>query len=123
MELNKIKEILNAGLSEENLVLILPEIIINLEIDPFLIYTLRSVILDIISLYEETEKLEPVQFQNNNKVRHISSFIVKRKIDDYLKDTIIKMIDLIIIDAPLEIKYKEATLLINNLIDLEFKEL
>ena len=122
MELNKIKEILNTGLSEENLILILPEIIINLEIDPFLIYTLRSVILDIISLYEETEKLEPTQLQNSSKVSHISSFIVKQKVNAYLKDTIIKIIDLIIIDAPLEIKYKEATLLINNLIDLEFKE-
>ncbi|MHB8281674.1 MAG: hypothetical protein ACYDDE_02590 [bacterium] len=123
MELNKIKEILNTGLSEENLISVLPEIIINLEIDPFLIYTLRSVILDIISLYEETEKLEPVQLQNSSKVSHISSFIVKQKVNAYLKDTIIKIIDLIIIDAPLEIKYKEATLLINNLIDLEFKEL
>jgi hypothetical protein len=122
MELNKIKEILNAGLSEENLISVLPEIIINLEIDPFLIYTLRSVILDIISLYEETEQLEPVQLQNSSKVSCISSFIVKQKVNDYLKDTIIKIIDLIIIDAPLEIKYKEATLLINNLIDLEFKE-
>jgi hypothetical protein len=122
MELNKIKELLNTGLSEENLILVLPEIIINLEIDPFLIYTLRSVILDIISLYEETEQLEPVQLQNSSKVSCISSFIVKQKVNDYLKDTIIKIIDLIIIDAPLEIKYKEATLLINNLIDLEFKE-
>ncbi|MHB1645305.1 MAG: hypothetical protein EVG15_01770 [Candidatus Acididesulfobacter diazotrophicus] len=122
MELNKIKEILNTGLSEENLILVLPEIIINLEIDPFLIYTLRSVILDIISLYEETEKLEPTQLQNSSKVCHISSFIVKQKVNAYLKDTIIKIIDMIIIDAPLEIKYKEATLLINNLIDLEFKE-
>ncbi len=50
MELNKIKEILNAGLSEENLILILPEIIINLEIDPFLIYTLRSVISAILNI-------------------------------------------------------------------------
>ena len=62
MELNKIKEILQTGLSEENLILLLPEIIINLEIDPFLIYTLRSVFLDIISLYEETGKSEPVLF-------------------------------------------------------------
>ncbi|RZD15877.1 MAG: hypothetical protein EVJ46_06675 [Candidatus Acididesulfobacter guangdongensis] len=123
MELNKIKEILQTGLSEENLILLLPEIIINLEIDPFLIYTLRSVFLDIISLYEETGKLEPVQSQNNNKVSSISNFIVKQKANAYLKDTIIKIIDLVIIDAPLEIKYKEATLLITNLIDLEFKEL
>jgi hypothetical protein len=123
MELNKIKEILQTGLSEENLILLLPEIIINLEIDPFLIYTLRSVFLDIISLYEETGKSEPVQSQNNNKVSSISNFIVKQKANAYLKDIIIKIIDLVIIDAPLEIKYKEATLLITNLIDLEFKEL
>jgi hypothetical protein len=123
MELNKIKEILQTGLSEENLILLLPEIIINLEIDPFLIYTLRSVFLDIISLYEETGKSEPVQSQNNNKVSSISNFIVKQKANAYLKGIIIKIIDLVIIDAPLEIKYKEATLLITSLIDLEFKEL
>jgi len=123
MELNKIKEILQTGLSEENLILLLPEIIINLEIDPFLIYTLRSVFLDIISLYEETGKSEPIQSQNNNKVSSISNFIVKQKANAYLKDIVIKIIDLVIIDAPLEIKYKEASLLITSLIDLEFKEL
>ncbi len=123
MELNKIKEILQTGLSEENLILLLPEIIINLEIDPFLIYTLRSVFLDIISLYEETGKSEPAQSQNSNKVSSLSNFIVKQKANAYLKDIVVKIIDLVIIDAPLEIKYKEATLLITNLIDLEFKEL
>ena len=123
MEVNKIKEILQTGLSEENLILLLPEIIINLEIDPFLIYTLRSVFLDIISLYEETGKSEPAQSQNSNKVSSLSNFIVKQKANAYLKDIVVKIIDLVIIDAPLEIKYKEATLLITNLIDLEFKEL
>jgi hypothetical protein len=123
MELNKIKEILQTGLTEENLILLLPEIIINLEIDPFLIYTLRSVFLDIIALYEETERLEPIQSQNSNKVSSISNFIIKQKANAYLKDIIIKIIDLVIIDAPLEIKYKEATLLITTLVDLESKEL
>ncbi|MCL4542880.1 MAG: hypothetical protein M1458_03935 [Deltaproteobacteria bacterium] len=122
MELNKIKEILGRNLSEENIVSILPELLINMETDPFMIYTLRSVLLDILSLYKEQEKLGPAPADPEEKIHNISDFMIKQKINIYLKKGVLKLIDLIIMDVPPDVKYNEASRLIKRLINLEFKE-
>lgn len=122
MELNKIKDILNNDLSEENIVSVLPELLINMETDPFMIYTLRSVLLDILSLYKEQEKLGPTSAIGEEKIHNLSGFMIKQKANTYLKKGILKLIDLIVIDAPFDVKYNEASRLIKRLINLEFKE-
>ena len=122
MELNKIKEILNSDLSEENIISILPELLINMETDPFMIYTLRSVLLDILSLYKEQEKLGPASTIGEEKIHNLSDFMIKQKVNTYLKKGILKLIDLIIIDVPFDVKYNEASKLIKRLINIEFKE-
>lgn len=122
MELNKIKDILNKDLSEENIVSVLPELLVNMEADPFMIYTLRSVLLDILSLYKEQEKLGPSPSIGEEKIHNLSDFMIKQKVNTYLKKGILKLIDLIIIDVPFDVKYNEASKLIKRLINLEFKE-
>lgn len=122
MELNKIKDILNKDLSEENIVSVLPELLVNMEMDPFMIYTLRSVLLDILSLYKEQEKLGPSPSIGEEKIHNLSDFMIKQKVNTYLKKGILKLIDLIIIDVPFDVKYNEASKLIKRLINLEFKE-
>ncbi|MCL4322510.1 MAG: hypothetical protein M0016_03770 [Deltaproteobacteria bacterium] len=122
MELNKIKDILNKDLSEENIVSVLPELLVNMETDPFMIYTLRSVLLDILSLYKEQEKLGPSASIGEEKIHNLSDFMIKQKVNTYLKKGILKLIDLIIIDVPFDVKYNEASRLIKRLINLEFKE-
>ena len=122
MELNKIKDILNKDLSEENIVSVLPELLVNMETDPFMIYTLRSVLLDILSLYKEQEKLGPSPSIGEEKIHNLSDFMIKQKVNTYLKKGILKLIDLIIIDVPSDVKYNEASKLIKRLINLEFKE-
>ncbi|MDA8273529.1 MAG: hypothetical protein M0Z72_07335 [Deltaproteobacteria bacterium] len=122
MELNKIKDILNKDLSEENIVSVLPELLVNMETDPFMIYTLRSVLLDILSLYKEREKLGPSPSIGEEKIHNLSDFMIKQKVNTYLKKGILKLIDLIIIDVPFDVKYNEASKLIKRLINLEFKE-
>ncbi|RZD14382.1 MAG: hypothetical protein EVJ47_06880 [Candidatus Acidulodesulfobacterium ferriphilum] len=122
MELNKIKDILNKDLSEENIVSVLPELLVNMETDPFMIYTLRSVLLDILSLYKEQEKLGPSPSIGEEKIHNLSDFMIKQKVNTYLKKGILKLIDLIIIDVPFDVKYNEASKLIKRLINLEFKE-
>ena len=122
MELNKIKDILNKDLSEENIVSVLPELLVNMEMDPFMIYTLRSVLLDILSLYKEQEKLGPSPSIGEEKIHNLSDFMIKQKVNTYLKKGILKLIDLIIIDVPFDVKYNEASRLIKRLINLEFKE-
>ncbi len=122
MELNKIKDILNKDLSEENIVSVLPELLVNMETDPFMIYTLRSVLLDILSLYKEQEKLGPSPSIGEEKIHNLSDFMIKQKVNTYLKKGIVKLIDLIIIDVPFDVKYNEASKLIKRLINLEFKE-
>ncbi len=122
MELNKIKDILNKDLSEENIVSVLPELLVNMETDPFMIYTLRSVLLDILSLYKEQEKLGPSPSIGEEKIHNLSDFMIKQKVNTYLKKGIVKLIDLIIIDVPFDVKYNEASRLIKRLINLEFKE-
>ena len=122
MELNKIKDILNKDLSEENIVSVLPELLVNMEADPFMIYTLRSVLLDILSLYKEQEKLGPPPSIGEEKIHNLSDFMIKQKVNTYLKKGILKLIDLIIIDVPFDVKYNEASKLIKRLINLEFKE-
>lgn len=121
MELNKIRQILDNDLSGESIIFVLPELLKDIETEPFIIYTLRSVLLDILSLYEEQEKLDSLSTIGKEKICNLSDFAIKQKVNKYLKKGILKSIDLMLANAPADIKYRESSMLIKNLINLEFK--